>query len=83
MESFQQLRVYQLAKKISKERWFIVKKWDNFTKDTRGKQILRYADSIGANIAEGHGRYSCQDNQRFVKIARGSLNETRHGLRLA
>ncbi|WP_333442647.1 four helix bundle protein [Microcoleus sp. herbarium2] len=57
MESFQQLRVYQLAEKISNEIWFLVKKWDK-TKDTRGKQILRSADSLGANIAEGHGRYS-------------------------
>ncbi len=47
-----------------------------------GKQIVRSADSVGANIAEGHGRYNCQDNQRFVRIARGSLNETRHWLRL-
>ncbi len=47
-----------------------------------GKQIVRSADSVGANIAEGHGRYSCQKNQRFVKIARGSFNETRHWLRL-
>jgi four helix bundle protein len=83
MESFQQLQVYQLAEKISNEIWFIVKKWDEFTKDTMGKQIVRSADSVGANIAEGHGRYSCQDNQRLVKIARGSLNETRHWLRLA
>ena len=83
MESFQQLQVYQLAEKISNEIWLIVKKWDEFTKDTMGKQIVRSADSVGANIAEGHGRYSCQDNQRFVKIARGSLNETRHWLKLA
>jgi four helix bundle protein len=83
MESFQQLRVYQLAEKIANEKWFIVKKWDDFAKDTMGKQIVRSADSVGANIAEGHGRYSCQDNQRFVRIARGSLNETRHWLRLA
>ena len=83
MESFQQLRVYQLAEKISNEIWFIVKKWDDFAKHTMGKQIVRSADSVGANIAEGHGRYSYQDNQRFVKIARGSLNEIRHWLRLA
>jgi four helix bundle protein len=45
-------------------------------------QIVRSADSVGANIAEGSGRYSYQDNQCFVKIARGSLNETIHWLRL-
>jgi four helix bundle protein len=48
-----------------------------------GKQIVRSADSIGANIAEGVGRGSYQDNRRFVKIARGSLNETQHWLRRA
>jgi four helix bundle protein len=47
-----------------------------------GKPIVRSADSIGANIAEGNGRYSYQNNQRFVKIARSSLNETTHWLRL-
>ncbi len=34
-----------------------------------GQPIVRSADSFGANIAEGQGRYSYQDNQRFVKIA--------------
>ena len=29
------------------------------------------------------GRGSFQDNRRFVKIARGSLNETKHWLRRA
>jgi four helix bundle protein len=54
-----------------------------FAKDTIGKQIVRSADSIGANIAEGVGRGSFQDNRRFIKIARGSLNETQHWLRRA
>ena len=76
-ESFQQLRVYHLAEKISNEIWFIVKKWDDFAKDTRGKKILRSADSVGANIAEGHGRYSYQNNQRFVKIALGFIKRTK------
>ena len=80
---FENLQVYQLAEKLANEIWTIVQKWDYFAKDTLGKQIVRSADSIGANIAEGNGRYNIQDNQRFVKIAKGSLYETIHWLRLA
>ena len=54
-----------------------------FVRDTVGKQLVRAVDSIGANIAEGEGRRSFQENRRFVRIARGSLNETRHWLRRA
>ncbi|MFP4296759.1 MAG: four helix bundle protein [Spirulinaceae cyanobacterium] len=83
MTRFQDLRVYQLAENLANEIWKIVYQRDYFAKDTVGKQMVRAADSIGANIAEGNGRYSSKDNQRFVKIAKGSLQETQHWLRLA
>jgi len=83
MAKFSELRVYQLAEELANQLWVIVAKWDYFAKDTVGKQIIRSADSIGANIAEGNGRYNYKDNQRFIKIARGSLYETHHWLRLA
>jgi len=46
-------------------------------------QIRRSSKSIGANIAEGYGRYYYLDNVRFCYQARGSLDETIDHLRVA
>jgi four helix bundle protein len=81
--NFESLRVYQLSETLADEIWTIVMKWNVFARDTVGKQLVRAADSIGANIAEGTGRGTFVDNRRFVRIARGSLNETQHFLRRA
>ena len=81
--NFETLRVYQLAEKLADRIWKIVLKWDYFAKATVGQQMVEAADGVGSNIAEGTGRGSLQDNRRFVKIARGSLYETKHWLRRA
>lgn len=79
--NFENLRVYQVSEELADEIWKIVVSWEYLAKDTVGKQLVRSADSIGANIAEGEGHGSFQDNRRFIKIARGSLQETQHWLR--
>jgi len=61
--NFEKLQIYQLSEKLADNVWSIVFAWDSFAKDTVGKQIVRAADSIGANIAEGSGRGSLQDNR--------------------
>jgi four helix bundle protein len=81
--NFEKLHVYQLSEHLADEIWNVVVEWEQFARDTVGKQAVRAADGIGANIAEGAGRGSFQDNRRFVKLARGSLNETKHWLRRA
>lgn len=81
--NFENLRVYQLSEDLADNVWEIVMEWNNFARDTIGKQIVRSADSIGANIAEGVGRWGLQDQKRFIYIARGSVNETKHWLRRA
>ena len=81
--NFENLEIYQLSEKLADEIWEIVLAWNNLDRDTVGKQIIRSADSIGANIAEGSGRGTPQDNRRFLRMARGSLYETRHWLRRA
>lgn len=80
---FERLRVYQLAEEMADLAWEVVIRWDRLAKETVGKQFIKAADSIGANIAEGTGRGSFADNRRFAKIARGSLFEVKHWLRRA
>jgi four helix bundle protein len=75
--------VYLSAEQLADEVWKVVRKWDALARDTVGRQLVRAADSIGANIAEGSGRGSHQDYRRFLRIARGSLCETQHWLRRA
>ncbi len=81
--NFEKLRVYRLSENLADELWKTVIGWNYFDRDTVGKQLVRAGDSIGANIAEGVGRGKFLDNRRFVRIARGSLNETKHWLRRA
>jgi four helix bundle protein len=77
------LEIYSLAEVFSDEIWGIVLDWDYFAKDTVGKQLVRSADSIGANIAEGFGRYHYKENKNFCYFSRGSLIETKSWLNKA
>lgn len=80
---FEHLKVYRLAEQLADEIWTITTRWRVFEKQTIGLQLVRACDSIGANIAEGTGRGTYQDNRRFVLISRGSLYETKYWLRRA
>lgn len=83
VEAFEDLEVYRLAEEVGDRVWDLVLGWDNFAKYSMGSQMTRSADSIGANIAEGFGRFHFAENKQFNRIARGSLYETRHWIRRA
>lgn len=68
---------------VAGELWDCITDWPPFAKDTIGKQLVRAADSVGANMVEGAGRYSYTEQIRFLIIARGSARETRYWIRLA
>jgi len=75
--SLDKLEVYKLANEIGEIVWDCVTQWSYFEKDTIGKQFVRSADSVSANIAEGYGRYFYKENIQFCYYSRGSLIETK------
>lgn len=73
----EELEVYQLTMKLGEHIWRVVAKWNYFAKDTIGKQLVRSADSISANLGEGYGRFFYKENRQFCYYSRGSLYETK------
>jgi four helix bundle protein len=69
------LEVYQLSRNLSTIAWEIFCRMDFMDKKHIGDQFLRSVDSIGANIAEGYGRFHYLDKVRFYYNSRASHYE--------
>ncbi len=70
------LEIYKLFLEIAEIIYNHVQSWSYFDKDTVGKQIVRSADSISANISEGFGTFYYKENKLFCYYSRGSVFET-------
>ncbi len=76
-QSFETLKVWQMAHQLMLD--IHLKLLPLLPKEEKYglvDQIRRSSKSIGANIAEGAGRFYYLDNVRFCYMARGSLDET-------
>ena len=62
------LQYVEVADKI----WRWGSQWKPLASDTVGKQLIRAADSVGANLVEGDGRHGSADSRHFFVIARAS-----------
>jgi hypothetical protein len=51
----EELNMYRISMDIGTMAWNAVSSFPNFAKDTTGKQLVRAADSVSANISEGEG----------------------------
>lgn len=83
MKEVYELDVYRLAEELSDLIWDAYDAWAPKAQQTIGCQIIRAADSIAANIAEGYGRYTPADRRKFYLYARGSFEKTKAWLRKA
>ena len=72
------LATYKLARRLSQVGWEIYLRLTTEDKRLIGYQFMQAIDSIGANIAEGYGRFHYLDRKKFYYNSRASLLESRH-----
>ena len=81
---FSELGFYIKARQVTKAVNDELKTWPKTMQAQEiARQIFRAASSVGANIAEGHGRHIGQEYIHYLIIAQGSANEVDHWLNTA
>lgn len=70
--SVENLKIYQLSRRLSGQAWIVYNKLDWSAKKLMGSQFMEAVDSVGANIVEGYGRYHYLDKIKFYYNARAS-----------
>ena len=80
VNDFTDLKAWQLARELRQEVYRIVRSFPADEKHVLAAQTRRAAISVTANIAEGFGRFSFQENIQFCRQARGSAFEARDHL---
>jgi four helix bundle protein len=84
MSNYQELIFYQKAREVVKGVDALIKSWPKTMQAQEiSRQLFRAATSVGANIAEGHGRHQGSEYIHYLLIAQGSANETEHWLNTA
>jgi four helix bundle protein len=80
---FEDLKIWQLALKITKEIYDITSKKD-FSRDFGLRDQIRKAIiSVSSNIVEGFEKNNNNEFMRFLRIAKGSVGEVRNQLYIA
>ena len=77
VRDFTDLEVWQLARELRQQVYSLLAGLPADERFALAQQLRRAAVSITANIAEGFGRYSYQENIQFCRLARGSAYEVR------
>ena len=80
---FKDLETWQFARGLRSELYRVTTSFPREEAYGLAAQIRRAAVSVTANLAEGYGRYSYQENLQFCRQSRGSLYELRDHLTTA
>ena len=77
IKDFTDLDAWKMARKLRLEIYSVCKTLPKDESYALASQMKRAAISVTANIAEGYGRYSFQENIQFCRQSRASAYELR------
>ncbi len=80
IRDFTDLLAWKLGRELRRKAYELTRKFPAEEKHVLAAQLRRAAISVTANLAEGYGRYSYQENMQFCRHARGSAYEVRDHL---
>lgn len=80
---YEDLEIYKISVEIAIEVYILTKKFPREETYGIADQLKRAVTSIGANIAEGFGRFYFKDKLVFFYHSRGSLFEVKHFLEIS
>jgi four helix bundle protein len=83
MRDHEELEVWQKAHQLTLKMYRATEAFPRSEIFGLRSQIRRAAGSVGANLAEGCGRWSDRELARYIQIAMGSASELQNHLRLA
>ena len=83
MRNHEELEVWQKAHQLTLNVYRATEGFPRSEVFGLSSQLRRAAASIGANLAEGCGRWSDGELARYVQISMGSASEVQNHLRLA
>lgn len=82
--NYRDLAFYQKAQQVVKQINAEIQTWPKIPQAIDiSRQLFRAASSIGANIAEGHGRHEGAEYIHYLIISQASANEVDHWLHTA
>ena len=67
--------LYNACREFRRNVYQLIKQLPSVERYCLAEQMRRAAVSVSNNIAEGHGRWYYQENIRFCRISRGSIEE--------
>ena len=83
IRDFTDLDAWRLSRELRQNVYVFARKFPAEERHVLRSQICRAAISITANLAEGYGRYSYQENTQFCRHSRPSAYEVRDHLTTA